>query len=355
MSKILCFGELLLRLSPALNGEWIKQANMPVFVGGAELNVARALAKWNVPVSYCTALPDHYLSKEVVSFMAQNGIDTAKILFSGNRIGTYYLPQGADLKSTGTIYDRAYSSFWELKPTQLNWDEILQDVSWFHFSAISPALNENVAAVCLEGVKAASQKGLTVSVDLNHRAKLWQYGKSPVEIMPALVDCCDVVMGNIWSANTMLGTPIDETIHHNSSKEKYLAHAKKTAQAIKEHFPKCKAVANTFRFDSGEGAIQYFSSLYTNGQPYHSATYVSNEVKDRSGSGDCYMAGLIYGFVNGLPPQEIVDFATSAAVGKLQEKGDATQQTVDIIQQRMNDSGKEVNQSAKATLKQSNT
>lgn len=331
MSNVLCFGELLLRLSPQLDGEWIKQASMPVFIGGTELNVARALARWTIPVGYCTALPDNYLSKEVVLIIAQNGIETKKICFSGNRIGTYYLPQGADLKSAGVIYDRAYSSFWELKPGQVDWDEVLQDVSWFHFSAISPALNQSVADVCLEAAKAASQKGITVSVDLNYRAKLWQYSKKPHEVMSQLVNQCDVVMGNIWAANTMLSTTIDSHIHDNASREKYLAHAGKTSMEIMERFPKCKVVANTFRFDSKEEGIVYFTSLYTNSVQYNSKEYACTSVVDRAGSGDCYMAGLIYGLSNNHPPQQTVEFATAAAFGKLQEKGDATNQDVATI------------------------
>ena len=335
MSKVLCFGELLLRLSPQLGGEWIRHNNMPVFIGGAELNVARALANWHLPVAYSTALPDHYLSKEIIAFIEEKRIDASKIKLAGNRIGTYYLPQGADLKSAGVIYDRAYSSFWELQPGQMDWDDVLQDVSWLHFSAISPALNETVAAVCLEAAKAASQKGITVSVDLNYRAKLWQYGKQPHEIMPQLVEHCDVVMGNIWAAHTMLGTEVDEHIHENSSREKYLAHARQTSVAIRKRFPQCRAVANTFRFDSGAEDIQYFTSLYTSEEQYNSATYVCHGVADRSGSGDCYMAGLIYGFVHQRPPQEIVDFATAAAFGKLQEKGDATSQTIESIRKKI--------------------
>src|SRR5687768_4612468 len=107
MNTVFCFGELLLRLSPVLNGEWIHRSSMPVFVGGAELNVAQALTRWGVPVSYSTALPDNYLSQEIKAFVDQLNIDTSAIKFSGNRIGTYYLPQGADLKNAGVIYDRA--------------------------------------------------------------------------------------------------------------------------------------------------------------------------------------------------------------------------------------------------------
>ncbi len=331
MSKILCFGELLLRFSPLAGGEWIKQASMPVFVGGAELNVANALAKWKTPVAYCTALPDHELSRELLVSLQEKGMDTSKVRFSGNRIGTFYLPQGADLKSAGTIYDRAYSSFWELLPGQMDWDQLLNDVSWLHFTAISPALNENVAAVCLEAAKAASAKGITVSVDLNYRSKLWKWGKEPGEVMPALAEQCDVIMGNIWAAGQMLGTAVDDQIHEHASTEKYLAHARSTSLEVMEKFPKCKAVANTFRLDQNN--IRYFTSLYTEGQQFNSKEYTCETVVDRAGSGDCYMAGLIYGTTNQLPSQETVEYATAAAFGKLQEKGDSTRQEVDTIYQ----------------------
>jgi 2-dehydro-3-deoxygluconokinase len=331
MSTVLCFGELLLRLSPVAGGDWIRQNSMPVFIGGAELNVTSALAKWGVPVAYCTAVPDNYMSREILSFLEEKGIHTGKVQFCGNRIGIFYLPQGADLKSAGTIYDRAYSAFGELKPGQVDWDSLLQDVSWLHFTAISPALNENVAAVCLEAAKKAAEKGITVSVDLNYRAKLWKWGKEPIEVMPQLAEQCDVIMGNIWAAAQMLGTGVDEHIHQNASTEKYLAHAKKTSLEVLDKFPRCRVVANTFRLDGGGGGIRYFTSLHINGEQFRSKEYHCKSVVDRAGSGDCYMGGLIYGIVNQLSPQETIEFATAAAFGKLQEKGDTTNQEVAAI------------------------
>ena len=328
MSKVLCFGELLMRLSPVLGGEWIKQNAMPVFIGGAELNAATALAKWNIPVSYCTALPDHYLSKEIISFVEQKGIEANTIQFSGNRIGTYYLPQGADLKNAGVIYDRAYSSFWDLRPGQVNWDEVLQDISWFHFSAISPALNESVAAVCLEGVKAASAKGITVSVDLNYRAKLWQYGKQPHEVMPALVEYCDVVMGNIWAEEKMLGIPVPANIA--DEKDVYLSQSLETSKQVIKNFPKCKQVANTFRFDAGEG-VNYYATLYDGVNLFTAIEQRTDYIVDKVGSGDTFMAGLIYGNYHQYSQQEIIDYAAAAAFNKLFIKGDATTSTVEEI------------------------
>jgi 2-dehydro-3-deoxygluconokinase len=331
MSKVLCFGELLLRLSPVLDGEWIKDASMPVFVGGAELNTATALAKWNVPVSFCTALPDHYLAKEVTTSVQERKIETDKILFSGNRIGTYYLPQGADLKAAGVIYDRAYSSFWELQPGQIDWDTVFEGVSWFHFSAINPALNANVTAVCKEALVIAAKKGITISVDLNYRAKLWQWGKQPVEVMPDLVEYCDVVMGNIWAAEKMLGIAISSSL--NDNKEAYLEQSIRTSQAILKRFPNCRKVANTFRFDVNTG-VKYYATLFERDQLFVAREQHTEFIIDKVGSGDTFMAGLIYGNYHQHAPQEVIDFAAAAAFNKLFIKGDATTATVEDIKKR---------------------
>ncbi len=329
MKRVFCFGELLLRLSPQLNGEWIRGHSMPVFMGGAELNVATALARWGVPVGYGTALPDNYLSKEIIAAVQQKNIDTRKIIFSGNRIGTYYLPQGADLKNAGVIYDRAHSSFWDLKPGQINWEEVFKEVDWFHFSAISPALNANVAAVCREGLEIAHKKGIPISVDLNYRQTLWQWGVPPQDVMPELVQYCAVVMGNLWAAEKMLGVGMDT--NPAGGKEAYLEASLETSQQITRRFPACTQLANTFRFDEGEEGVRYYATLYSEGQLRVSPELATPRIVDKVGSGDCFMAGLIYGNHQGLPPQEIIDFAAAAAFTKLFVKGDATTASVHQI------------------------
>lgn len=326
MKRVFCFGELLLRLSPQLGGEWIRQNNMPVFIGGAELNVATALARWGVPVAYGTSLPDNYLSSEIIASVEQKGIDASKIVLGGNRIGTYYLPQGADLKNARVIYDRAYSSFWELKPGQINWDEVLKGVSWFHFSAISPALNANVAAVCLEAVKAASKKGITVSIDLNYRAKLWHYGKQPHEVMQELIQYCDVVMGNIWAAESLLGitSPLKES--KGKTKEELMEAAGKSMKQIHIAYSKVSSIAYTFRLEE-----LYFGLLQHGPKLVISKEFFLKNIVDKVGSGDCFMGGLIYGLHNQHQPKEIIDFAAAAAVNKLFIKGDATTASIEEI------------------------
>jgi 2-dehydro-3-deoxygluconokinase len=329
--NILSFGELLLRMSPQTNGAWIAENKIATYVGGAELNVATALACWGLPSKYFTALPDNALSQDLIQYMKDKNIDPTSVDISGNRIGIYFLPQGSDLKNAGVIYDRAHSSFWDLKPGMINWDAVLADVSWLHLTAISPALNQNVADLCLELVKAASERNITISLDLNFRAKLWKYGKSPVEVMPQIAQYCDLIMGNIWAAGRLLGMPLDETAEVVHQKKVYLDHGKLTSEAIVKHFPKVKHVANTFRFDKPGGGINYYATLYTGGQMYVSREIEADDIKDKIGSGDCFMAGLIYGFYQNQSPEQIINFAAIAAVGKMYETSDATSQTVTAV------------------------
>jgi 2-dehydro-3-deoxygluconokinase len=289
--------------------------------------VATALVKWKLPVKYCTSLPANYLSDEICEELQKKQIDISAIHFSGTRIGTYYLPQGTDLKNAGVIYDRAGSSFSELKPGMIDWHQVLKDCCWFHFSAISPALNENIAMVCNEALKVASELGLTISVDLNYRSKLWKYGKQPIDIMPLLVQYCDIVMGNIWSAHELLGISLDDKIHEKKNKTGYLEHARKTATTIMKKFPVCKYAAQTFRFQD-ENKVLYYATLDNELEQFVSPEFSAESVVDKVGSGDCFMAGLIYGLFNKQESQPVIDFAAAAAFGKLQETGDSTNQSV---------------------------
>ena len=331
MGKVLSFGELLLRISPDVDGTWLHENKLPFYIGGAECNVATALALWGIPTAYLTALPRNFLSDQVVRYLQEKKINTDKIIYSGERIGLYYLHQGKDLKNAGVIYDRQHSAFAGLKPGTINWEAIFADVSWFHFSAICPAINQQVADVCLEALQVAAAKNIFISLDLNYRAKLWQYGKEPVSIMPDLTQYCNLIMGNIWAADKMLGIPLDEYLIANRDKESLLQQASVTSAAIQQQFPRCEMVANTFRFDQGKG-IHYYSTLYQHGELICSREYEAETIVDKIGSGDCFMAGLIYGFNRKLSPATTLEFATAAAFQKLFIQSDATTSTVTDVQ-----------------------
>ena len=328
LDKVCCFGELLLRF--ALPQQWISQQNLSYYIGGAELNVATALAQWGINTSYITSFPDNYIGNELVTYMNNIGISTQNILYSGKRIGTYYLPVGNDVKSQGVIYDREYSSFSMLKTGMIDWDAVLHDCTWFHFSAISPALNSNVALVCKEAVEAADAKGLKISVDLNFRSKLWKYDIKPPEVMRDIVKHCDVIMGNMWSAESLLGieSPIKNSI---DVPESVLSEgAIESMNMLQESFPKANTIAYTHRFTD-----KYWGIMQQNGRSFISDVYKLEDTIGPVGSGDCFIAGLIYALVSNFEPKEIVDFATSAAVGKLYETGDATKQSIEYIKERM--------------------
>jgi 2-dehydro-3-deoxygluconokinase len=334
MGKVLSFGELLLRICPDGEGQWLAENKLPFYIGGAELNVATALALWNIPSAYFTALPENFLGEEIMGYMENCAIDTSRIFHGGERIGIYYLPKGKDLKNAGVIYDRAHSAFATLQTGMIDWDKVLEGVSWFHFSAICPALNQAAADVCLEAVRAASERNITISIDLNYRAKLWQYGKQPGEIIPQLVEYCDLVMGNIWAAEKMLNIHLPENIQLADDKNTYLNQAKETSEKIMRNYPKCQWVANTFRFDYEKG-IRYYTTLYAQNELVVSKEYLSSTILDKVGSGDCFMAGLIFGLCQQKNVQETLDFATAAAFNKLFIPSDCTTATVADVEKTM--------------------
>ncbi|MEY4098493.1 MAG: hypothetical protein RL170_1337, partial [Bacteroidota bacterium] len=222
------------------------------------------------------------------------------------------------------------SSFAEIKKGSIDWKEVLKDVHWFHFSAISASLTQNATDVCEEALIAATDLGIPISVDLNYRAKLWQYGKTPIEVMSKLVKYCTVLMGNLWSVEDMLG--IASTIQSSvgCSNDALINAANESMTKLKAQFPLLNTIAYTFRLTEN-----YFGVLSNKNNFYTSPIYNSREVKNIVGTGDCFMAGILYGIQHKNTPEELINFAAAAAVGKLYELGDATEQSTEQIKNRM--------------------
>src|SRR5690606_22560395 len=246
--RILSFGELMLRLSST--GASFLEENSPVvvFPAGSEANVVASLAQWGVPCSYLSRMPDNELASQALSVLKGLGVDVSPVLLEGDRLGLYFLLSANGLTKGEVVYDRKYSAFSQLQPNTIDWDGVLEGYTWFHWSALTPALNESLAVVCKEALEAARRKGMVVSVDLNYRNKLWDYGKQPIDVMPDLLTYCDVVMGNIWAANKMLGTAVLETLDRDTPPDTYFEQAKESANEVFERLPRCKHLAFTFRF-----------------------------------------------------------------------------------------------------------
>nr|WP_068892797.1 sugar kinase [Pedobacter panaciterrae] len=320
--NILVFGELLLRFSSTEDQFISKNHTVALFPGGSEANVSASLGQWKLPVSYLTCAPDNALTANALQFLSDLGVNTSKTILEGNRLGLYFLLSANGLTSGQVVYDRKFSSFSSINPGMIDWDKVLDGFTWFHWTALTPALNENTALVCKEALIAARKKGITISVDLNYRNRLWDYGKQPIDVMPELIQYCDVIMGNIWAANKMLGTSVNEDLNRQTTPEEYFSHSETSAQEIFTLFPQCKHIANTFRFMDNPKHNLFYGTYHTPESNYISAIHETNEVIDRIGSGDAFMAGLIYGLINNESGQEIINKATNSGYQKLFVKGD---------------------------------
>lgn len=321
-NKVLCFGEALLRIQSSTEHFYEPSNTLKLYPGGSEANVAVSLAHMGISTSYFTAGPSNKIFKDFVKALSSIGLDTSKIRFEGDRIGSYYLYSANGLTQGDVVYDRQYSSFTELNTSTINYDILLENIDWLHFTAITPALNSNLAIICNDLLLAASNKGITISVDLNYRSKLWQYGKSPQEVMPELVKYADLIMGNIWAANKMLGTSINTSLNRHSSVEEYENAANTTTQEIFDNYPKCKHVAHTFRFMDNATHNLFYATYHTRNSNYISTIHETNEVVDRIGSGDAFMAGLVRSIILKETPQQVIEIATNAGFQKLFVEGD---------------------------------
>jgi len=324
---VLSFGELLLRLSRDTTTRWLDKDMVNIYVGGSEMNIIAALAQWRMPVCFCTVLPDNFIAQEIVKRIGEQSIDTSAIAYYGNKLGLYYLGDENLLKGESIIYDRLHSSFYDLRPGVINWDNVFNGVRWFHFSALSAGLNENTAAVCKEALEACARKSITVSVYMHHEPELWLNKNKPIYVMPELLQYCDVLISDVQSIDAMLSIEFPATV--NMHRDETIQHAKQVSQEITKQFKRCKIVANDFC--ACDTAIEMYGTVFTNNNLYVSASYKSNEIVDKAGSGDCFAAGFIYGIYNHLPFQQMINFAAAAGFQKLFVKGDRINKTAEEI------------------------
>jgi 2-dehydro-3-deoxygluconokinase len=196
MKKVVTFGEIMLRLSPPGYQRFSQANQFDVVYGGGESNVAVSLANYNVPVEFVTRLPENDLGACALMEMRKRAVGTNHIIYGGNRLGIYFLETGAVNRGSKVVYDRANSAMSEIEPGMVDWKTVFKEAQWFHWTGITPAISQGAAAACLEAVKIANAMGLTVSTDLNYRAKLWKHVGDHEEIMTELTSYCDIILGN---------------------------------------------------------------------------------------------------------------------------------------------------------------
>ena len=337
MNKVVTFGEIMLRLSPPGFLRFSQTNSFDVVYGGGESNVAVSLANYGVPVEFVTRLPKTDIGECALMEMRKRGVGTSHITYGGDRLGIYFLETGAGSRGSKVVYDRANSAMAEIESGMIDWDQVFDGASWFHWTGITPAISKSAADVCLEAVKIASDRGITISTDLNYRSKLWQYGGNREAIMTELTSYCDIILGNEEDAEMQFGIKpegLDITTQgHDIKAEAFLSVCK---QMMKK-FPRAKKVITTLRGSLSASHNTWAGVLYDGKNMYESTQYQITDIVDRVGGGDSFMGGLIYGLLH-YPNQDqkALDFAVAASCLKHTIKGDANLVTIQEIEKLMN-------------------
>jgi len=331
--KVATFGEIMLRLAPPHYMRIVQTTNFEATLGGGEANVAVSLANYGLNAHFITRLPENHLGEFTIMNLRKHNVGTDYIIKGGNRLGIYFLETGAMSRGSKVIYDRSNSAFSEIEPGMVDWDKALDDATWFHWTGITPAISKGAAETCMEGVKAAKSKGLTVSTDLNYREKLWKWGKEPGEVMEPLVQMCDIILGNEEDAEKVFGIH-PESIDVTKGNVEGAAY-QSVGQLLMDRFPDSKKIIISLR-GSISASHNTWSGVLWDGQTlYQAPVYQITHIVDRVGGGDSFMGGLIYGLINYNDDQKALDFAVAASCLKHSIKGDFNLVSIEEVEKLM--------------------
>ena len=324
--KIVCFGEIMLRLAPEGYYRFTQADKFGATFGGGEANVAVSLANYGMDATYVTKVPNNDIAQSCINSLRRFGVDTSEIVRGGERLGIYYLEKGASQRPSKVIYDRAYSSISQATKADFDWKKIFKGASWFHFTGITPALSDNCAEICLDAVKVAKEMGITISCDLNYRKKLWSKDKAK-EVMSKLAPYIDVCIANEEDASDVFGIKADNTdiTGGKLSHEGYKSVAKKLVDTFG-----FKKVAITLRGSISANDNNWAAMLFDGKDYFFSKNYLIHIV-DRVGGGDSFGGGLIYALSNNFSSQDAIEFAVAASCLKHTIEGDYNMVSVDEV------------------------
>lgn len=315
--KVVTFGELMLRLAPEGYLRFVQADKLGATYGGGEANVAVSLANYGHDAHFVSKLPKHEIGQAALNSLRKYGVNTDDIVRGGDRVGIYFLEKGASQRPSKVIYDRAGSAIATAKKEEFDWKEILKDARWFHTTGITPALNDETAAMTLEALKTARELGVPTSMDLNYRNKLWSKEKAG-KVMDELCRYVDVVIANEEDAKDVFGIEAENTDIHGGKidREGY----KEVAKKLKDRFGFDK-VAITLR-ESINANRNLWSAMLYDGDDYHFSKKYDMNIVDRVGGGDSFGGGLIHALMKGMDSQDAIEFAVAASALKHSIEGD---------------------------------
>jgi len=308
--------------------------------GGGEANVAVSLANYGMDAQFVTRFPENDIARCCIRDLHSYGVKTDFCIYGGDRLGIYFLETGAVARPSKVVYDRAHSSISTIQVGMIDWDKVFEGADWFHWTGITPALSQGAADVCLEAIKAANRLGVKVSCDLNYRKNLWKYGKKAGEVMPALVEGCDIILGNEEDADKVFGIKpegFDVTATAGTIDQKRF---QSVGEQLMARFPKAKKVIITLRGSINANHNTWGGVLWDGKQLYQSPRYDITHIVDRVGGGDSFMGGLIYGLLTWPEDdQKALNFAVAASCLKHTIFGDFNQVTVAEVENLMKGDG----------------
>jgi len=324
----------MLRLSAPGFERFMQSPSLNATFGGGEANVAVSLANFGMNAKFVTRLPKNDIAEACIRELRGFGVDTSAIIRGGDRMGIYFLENGAVSRASKVIYDRAHSAIADIKPGMIDWEKVFEGATWFHWTGITPAISQGAAEVCAEAIAVANKKGITVSCDLNYRKNLWKYGKKATEVMPGLVAGCDIILGNEEDAAMALNIHpdgVDVTSGHVDA-EAYLSVSKK----MMVQFPRCKKVITTLRGSVNANHNSWSGVLFDGNMLFKAPEYQITHIVDRVGGGDSFMGGLIYGLLTyPTDDQKALNFAVAASCLKHTIYGDYNRVSVDEVEKLM--------------------
>jgi 2-dehydro-3-deoxygluconokinase len=316
--KVITFGEVMLRLSTPGFIRFTQASNFNITYAGAEANVAVSVAHFGIPSAHVTRFPENDLGIAATQALQKYGVDVSHIIYGEERMGVYFLENGSMQRSSRIVYDRFDSAFAHIQKDSIDWNEILKGAEWFHYTGITPAISQGAADSCLQAVKVARQLGVTISGDINYRRNLWQYGKSAQEIMPELISLTDVMIAGITDMENCTG------ISGSNFEEA-------CRNTIRKH-PNLKKIATTERESVSSSHNRISAFLFDGKKMLGSKQYDLTHIVDRVGSGDAFMAGLIYGILSKKDDQQTLEFATACSAWKHSVEGDVNLASAEEIE-----------------------
>lgn len=318
--KVVTFGEVMMRFSPPGHAKFSQSTMVELAYGGGEANVAISLAYFGLDAFHVTRFPDNLIGKSATQYLRHHWVHTRYISYGEGRMGKYFLEKGAVHRPSVVVYERDHSAFSKIEPGMFDWDRILKNADWFHWTGITPGISNGAAQECDKAIKTANKIGVPVSVDVHSRKNLWQYGKSKLDIMPELVSGCDIVIASPYDMQENLGV---------ANEADDLATA---SQKLQQSFPRVKKVVDKNReaISASHNRIQGF--LWTGEKVLSSPSLDVTHIVDRVGTGDAYAAGLIYGLLNLNDDQKAVNFAASACALKHTVEGDVNMVSVEDVE-----------------------